>query len=149
MRNEPAPHPRTWTIAELARELKISTRTIRFYEEKGLIAPERTSGNRRVYSNRDRARLKLILRGKRFGYSLEEIGEMMGMGTVDLAEEEQIRRSLAYGDKKLGEIRQRIDELRMLTEDIENMRAKLLAKLRELERQGGSGNHEPGGDSGA
>lgn len=102
MRKEAAPPTRTWTIAELARELEISTRTIRFYEEKGLITPERTSGNRRVYSKRDRARLKLILRGKRFGYSLEEIGEMIGMGAVDLAEAEQIRRSLAYGDKKLG-----------------------------------------------
>ncbi|BEQ14086.1 MerR family transcriptional regulator [Desulfoferula mesophila] len=147
MRKEAAPPTRTWTIAELARELEISTRTIRFYEEKGLITPERTSGNRRVYSKRDRARLKLILRGKRFGYSLEEIGEMIGMGAVDLAEAEQIRRSLAYGDKKLGEIRQRIEELRMLAGDIETMRAKLLAKLRELERQGGSLSHEPGGDS--
>ncbi|MBU4277058.1 MAG: MerR family DNA-binding transcriptional regulator [Proteobacteria bacterium] len=149
MRNTPASPSRSWTIAELAQELEISTRTIRFYEEKGLISPERTSGNRRIYSKRDRARLKLILRGKRFGYSLEEIGEMIGMGAVDLDEEEQIVRSLAYGDKKLGDIRQRIDELKMLAEDIETMRAKLLAKLRELEPQGGNGSHEPGGDTGA
>ncbi len=144
-----APPAPLWTIAELAQQLEISTRTIRFYEEKGLITPERTPGNRRVYSKRDRARLKLILRGKRFGYSLEEIGEMIGMGAADLAEEEQIRRSLAYGDKKLRDIRQRIEELKMLAEDIESMRAKLLAKLGELEPQGGNASHEPGGDSGA
>jgi len=121
-----------WTIAELAQDLAISTRTIRFYEEKGLITPERTAGNRRIYSKRDRARLKLILRGKRFGYSLEEIGEMIGMGSADLAEEEQIVRTLAYADKKLKDISQRIEELKMLAEDIETMRAKLLAKLSQL-----------------
>lgn len=149
MRNKSASPSRSWAIAELAQELEISTRTIRFYEEKGLISPERTSGNRRIYSKRDRARLKLILRGKRFGYSLGEIGEMIGMGAADLEEREQIKRSLAYGDKKLGDIRQRIEELKMLAEDIETMRAKLLAKLRELEPQGGNGSHEPGGDTGA
>lgn len=149
MRNTPTPPPKNWTIAELAQELEVSTRTIRFYEEKGLISPERTSGNRRIYTKRDRARLKLILRGKRFGYSLEEIGEMIGMGAVDLDEAEQLVRSLAYGDKKLREIRQRIDELKLLAEDIETMRAKLLAKLRELEPQGGSRSHEPGGNTGA
>ncbi|MCF8040727.1 MAG: MerR family DNA-binding transcriptional regulator [Desulfarculaceae bacterium] len=149
MRNTSASPSRSWAIAELAQELEISTRTIRFYEEKGLISPERTSGNQRIYSKRDRARLKLILRGKRFGYSLEEIGEMIGMASVDLDEAEQIKRSLAYGDKRLEEIRQRIEELKMLAEDIETMRAKLLAKLRELEPQGGNGSHEPGGDTGA
>lgn len=147
MRNKSASPPKFWTIAELAQDLEISTRTIRFYEEKGLITPERTSGNRRIYSKRDRARLKLILRGKRFGYSLEEIGEMIGMGSADLDEEKQITRTLAYGDKKLKDIRQRIEELKMLAEDIETMRAKLLAKLSQL--QGGSSSHEPGGDSGA
>ena len=62
-----------FSISQLASELKISTRSIRFYEERGLIAPQRTSGNQRIYGKRDRARLKLILRGKRFGYSLIEI----------------------------------------------------------------------------
>ncbi|MCB2226756.1 MAG: MerR family DNA-binding transcriptional regulator [Desulfarculaceae bacterium] len=121
-----------WSIAELAAELEISTRTIRFYEEKGLISPQRTPGNRRVYSKRDRARLKLILRGKRFGYSLEEIGEMIGMGDVDLDEAEQIKRSLAYGDKKLAEIHQRIEELKMLARDIESVRDKLQDRLGQL-----------------
>ena len=122
-----------WSIAELAAELEISPRTIRFYEEKGLITPQRTPGNRRVYSKRDRARLKLILRGKRFGYSLEEIGEMIGMGQVNLDEVEQIKRALAYGDKKLADIRQRVEELQMLAKDIEAMRDKLLGKLSQLE----------------
>ena len=67
-----------YTISDLAEEFHISTRTIRFYEEKSLISPGRTKGNHRIYSRRDRARLRLILRGKRFGYTLEEIAETRG-----------------------------------------------------------------------
>lgn len=62
----------TFTIRELADEFAITTRTIRFYEDKGLITPIR-EGQKRIYSKRDRARLKLILRGKRLGFSLDEI----------------------------------------------------------------------------
>ena len=60
----------TFSISELAQEFDISSRTIRFYEEKGLIAPRRTKGNQRRYTAKDRFRLKWIIRGKRFGYSL-------------------------------------------------------------------------------
>lgn len=126
---------RLYTISELAGEFDISTRTIRFYEEKGLISPQRSGGNQRVYGRRDRARLKLILRGKRFGYSLEEIAEMIGMADVDLDESDQIRRSLAYGETKLTEIRQRMDELRMLETDILSVRQKLVARLAELDKE--------------
>ena len=126
------PEP-SWSISQLAAELDISTRTIRFYEEKGLISPRRTAGNQRVYTKRDRARLKLILRGKRFGYSLEEIAEMIGMAAVDLDEVEQIRRSLAYGDRKLAEIAQRMAEMDLLRRDVSSVRDRLLARLAELE----------------
>ena len=73
---------KTWSISDLAAEFDVTPRTIRFYEEKGLIAPRRSKGNQRIYAKRDRARLKLILRGKRFGYSLDEIAEMMGMNDI-------------------------------------------------------------------
>jgi DNA-binding transcriptional MerR regulator len=125
------PEP-AWTISQLARELEVSTRTIRYYEEKGLISPGRTAGNQRVYGKRERARLKLILRGKRFGYTLEEIGEMIGLAAVDLDEEEQIRRALAYGERKLAEIGQRLQDLQDLARDIEGVRARLRARLAEL-----------------
>lgn len=127
--------PPTYSISELAQELDISTRTIRFYEEKGLISPRRSAGNQRQYSRRDRARLKLILRGKRFGYSLEQIAEMIGMAEVDLDEAEQIRRSLAYGQEKLAEIAQRVEELRLLEQDILAVRQKLLLRLAQLDKR--------------
>ena len=86
---------KTWTISQLAEEFGISTRTIRFYEEKNLIAPDRTPGGHRIYLKRDRARLKLILRGKRFGHSLEEIAEMIGLAPEAKGEREQIEMTLA------------------------------------------------------
>jgi DNA-binding transcriptional MerR regulator len=125
---------KTYTISDLAAEFEISSRTIRFYEEKGLISPERTKGNQRKYSRRDRARLKLILRGKRFGYSLDEIAEMIGMTDVNMSEAEQIEKSLAYGEKKLVEIREQIRELEFLEEDILSVKKKLLKSLAKFKK---------------
>jgi len=125
-----------YTISGLATEFEISPRTIRFYEEKGLISPQRTKGNQRIYDKRDRARLKLILRGKRFGYSLDEILEMIGMTDLDISEVEQIEKSLVYGDKKMAEIRERIKELELLEEDLLGVRKKLLMRMEQL-RKGG------------
>ena len=124
-----------FTISDLSAQFEISPRTIRFYEEKGLLSPQRTKGNHRVYDKRDRARLKLILRGKRFGYSLEEIAEMIGMTDVDMGEAEQIERSLLYGEKKLGEIRERINELRLLEKDILTVKERLLSRLQEIQKK--------------
>jgi DNA-binding transcriptional MerR regulator len=62
----------TYSISDISADLSITHRAIRFYEEKGLIQPHRTVGNQRRYTKKDRIRLKLILRGKRFGYSLDE-----------------------------------------------------------------------------
>ena len=72
------PNTQTWSISELAREFDISTRTIRFYEEKGYIHPRR-AGQRRIYSAADRTRIRLILRGKRIGMSLAECMEIIDM----------------------------------------------------------------------
>ena len=109
----------SWTISELADQLDISARSIRFYEEKGLISPKRTPGGHRVYNRRDRARMRLILRGKRFGYSLDEIAEMIGMADVDMDEADQIRKSLEYGGKKLRELAQRKEEISAMEADLE------------------------------
>ena len=122
-----------FTISQLAEEFDISTRTIRFYEEKGLIAPRRSKGNQRIYTRRDRARLKLILRGKRFGYSLDEISEMMGMNDIDMNEADQIKKALEFGDRKLMEIHTRVEELTLLEQDIRSVKEKLIERLAEIE----------------
>ena len=125
----------TFTISQLAEQLDISTPTIRFYEQKGLISPARTPGNQRIYSLKDRARLRLILRGKRFGFSLDEIAEMIGMADMDMDEKDQIEKSMAYGAQKLEEIRIRKEELLILEKEMVAMRARLQKKLDQL--QGG------------
>ena len=120
------------TISELARSLEMSPSTIRYYEEKGLISPSRTPGNQRVYTGRDRARLKLILRGKRFGCSLEEIAEIIGLAETQVEEASQIEKSLAYADRKIAEIKERKEELELMEKDIRAMKESLLVRLEAL-----------------
>ena len=122
-----------YTISELASLLEISPSTIRFYEDKKLINPERTSGNQRVYSKKDRARLKLILRGKRFGFSLDEIAEIIGLADVEVNEKCQIEKSLTYADKRIDEIRIRRNELDLLEKDMLTMKDTLQRRLDELQ----------------
>jgi DNA-binding transcriptional MerR regulator len=69
---------RTWTISELSAEFGTTLRTIRFYEDQGLLAPER-AGTARVFHDRDRVRLQLILRGRRLGFTLAEIAHILGL----------------------------------------------------------------------
>jgi DNA-binding transcriptional MerR regulator len=126
-----APEPR-FSISQLARELDLTPRSIRYYEERGLVAPGRTAGGQRFYGKRDRARLKLILRGRRFGYSLEEIAEMIGLTDAELGEAEQIRQSLSHGERKLADIRSRIAELRQLEGELVEVRERLRRRLAEI-----------------
>ena len=125
----------SYSISELSSEFSITTRTIRFYEEKGLIQPHRTAGNQRRYTPKDRIRLKLILRGRRFGYRLDEIAKMIGMADVDIGEIDQIRRALTYGDRKLSEIRNQIKELKVMQQDMEAVRKRLIRRLADLEKE--------------
>lgn len=127
-----------YSISDLSSEFGVTSRSIRFYEEKGLIQPDRTSGNQRRYAPRDRTRLKLILRGKRFGYTLDEIAKMIGLADVDINEIDQIKNALTYGDKKLTEIRRRMEELEAMEQEMDSIRRKLVDRLAELESGNGS-----------
>lgn len=121
-----------YSISELAGELEVSPSSIRFYEDKGLIKPKRTKGNQRIYSIRDRARLKLILRGKRFGFSLGEISEMIGFADSEPEEKDQLKRSIEYSQKKLDEIGQRKEELELIEKDLLEMKEKFIKRLETL-----------------
>ena len=121
-----------YLISELAQEFDITPRTIRYYEKRGLIAPSRSKGNYRLFTRKDRARLKLILRGKRFGYSLEEISEMIGYWNSEPLETDQIRKTLEFGDIKLMEINRKMEELASLKSDLLNVRDRLVKRLTEL-----------------
>ena len=113
----------TYTITDLAQEFGLTTRAIRFYEDHGLLSPQR-QGRNRVYSNRDRVRLKLTLRGKRLGLSLSEIGELLDMYDAAKDEKAQLNRFLEV----LGKRRAALEQQR---EDI----AAVLGEIAQLERQ--------------
>lgn len=104
---------RTYSISELAREFGITTRAIRFYEEKGLINPQR-NGQRRVYSPADRVHIILILRGKRIGMSLDECREVIEMYDPRDNNSEQIH-------ALLGNLEQRRHKLEQQKQDIDDM----------------------------
>jgi DNA-binding transcriptional MerR regulator len=101
-----APEGRTWTIAQLAREFGVTHRTIRFYEDRGLLTPERI-GTRRVYHPRDRVRLALVLRGKRLGFDLAEIARIVDMYDQEPGEEGQLRYLLEQIERRRAELEQR------------------------------------------
>ncbi|HUW79557.1 MAG TPA: MerR family DNA-binding transcriptional regulator [Acidocella sp.] len=101
-----------YSVSQLARQLGVTARTIRFYEDKNLITPQR-AGTTRVYTHRDRARLVLILRGKRLGFSLREIKEFLDLYDADPQHHLQLRQLLVGVRKrmaKLQEQRSAIDE---------------------------------------
>jgi len=120
----------TLGIADLAREFDVTTRTIRYYEDKGLLSPTR-KGQRRVYAPRDRVRLKLIMRGKRLGFSLEEIRELIDLYDVDPSEATQLRHFLdKISQRKAVLVRQQadIDETLSEMQRIESQCSQLLSE---------------------
>ena len=120
----------TYGIAELAREFNVTTRTIRFYEDKELLSPER-QGQRRVFSPRDRVRLRLIMRGKRLGFSLDEIREMIDLYDDDPSEVAQLRLFLAKIRERQAVLSQQQADIAAILEELnklENQSAELLRK---------------------
>ncbi|MBO8178177.1 MerR family transcriptional regulator [Aeribacillus pallidus] len=121
-----------YTISQLSSEFEISTRTIRYYEEKGLLSPKRTNTGQRIYTKTDRAILKLILRGKRFGFSLDEIKEMIQLFNQDRSGKKQLEKTIEYGETKLKEVNERIEDLMYLKKDLEAILQDFKERLRLL-----------------
>ena len=126
---------RRFTISELAEAFDATPRTLRYYEELGLLVPER-SGTRRLYRERDRVRLKLILRGRRLGFSLEEIRQMLDLYEVDRTEVTQLREVLRRGEARLAEVRAQIADLEALRDELVDLSARMRERLREREGEG-------------
>jgi len=109
-----------FSISELAAMFDISSRTIRYYEEVGLLSSENRESltKQRCYTNNERRRLKLILRGKKLGFSLSEIKEMVNLYESNPEGEEEKNRIIAFADRKLAEIEEQILQLQLLKADI-------------------------------
>jgi DNA-binding transcriptional MerR regulator len=125
-----------YQISDLSEEFGVTVRTIRYYEEVGLLSPHRTNGSHRIYSSRDRARLKIILRGKKFGFSLAEIKELLDLYDMDRTEISQIHTALEYGQKRLDQLDEMIHDLQMLKEEIMIFRDELLGILEKRNKEG-------------
>ncbi|MFT5635481.1 MAG: DNA-binding transcriptional MerR regulator [Cognaticolwellia sp.] len=100
----------TYSIGELAREFDITTRSIRFYEDQGLILPTR-KGQTRIYNQRDRVRLKLILRGKRLGFSLAETGRLFELYDADNSSATQLKTIMDLISNKKNDLNQQLEDI--------------------------------------
>jgi len=124
---------RTWTVGELADELGVTTRTLRHYEAEGLLTPRR-AGTNRVYSARDRARLRLILRGRRFGMTLAECREIVDMydGAAS-SERQQLTTLLGRLDEIAADLHRRAADLRRTLAEVEDVAGQCRRRLGQLE----------------
>lgn len=120
----------TFSISDLAREFALTTRAIRFYEDEGLIAPTR-SGRNRVYSARERTRLKLILRGKRLGLSLSDIREILDLYETNVDEVPQLRKFVEILEARRALLLQQKEDIDAVLAEIDGL---LHQSRRTLER---------------
>jgi DNA-binding transcriptional MerR regulator len=118
-----------YSIGDLAAELGISARAIRFYEAKGLLSPKRVGVNR-IYTRRDRARLLLILRGKRLGFTLEEIAEYLGLYAADHAQITQTRILLQRVERSIEELQGKERDIALALSELRDIREQCITQLK-------------------
>lgn len=121
----------TWSIAELAAEYDVTLRTIRFYEDRGLLTPERR-GTVRVYHSRDKVRLGLILRGKRLGFSLDEIATIVDMYDAEPGEEGQLVYLLDQITHRRADLEQRRRDIDETLQELAEVEARCQSDLKSL-----------------
>jgi DNA-binding transcriptional MerR regulator len=121
----------TWSIADLADEYGVTPRTIRHYEDVGLLAPERR-GTQRVFRNRDRIRLGLVLRGKRLGFSLDEIARIVNMYDQQPGEAGQLEYLLDQIDVRRAELEQRRRDIEETLAELDDVERRCRDHLRRL-----------------
>jgi DNA-binding transcriptional MerR regulator len=119
---------RLYSIGELAQELQVTTRAIRFYEAKGLVAPVRR-GVHRSFSRRDRARLKLILRGKNLGFTLEEVAQYLKLYDADPSHIAQTQMLLAHVERAIEDLQVKRADIDRTLKELKEIRAQCTEHL--------------------
>lgn len=120
-----------YSIGDLSKEFDITTRSIRFYEDQGLLAPTR-KGQTRIYNQRDKVRLKLILRGKRLGFSLAETGRLFELYDADKSSVKQLSSMMELIVQKKTDLKQQLDDINAVLielNDLEDNCQNILKKL--------------------
>jgi DNA-binding transcriptional MerR regulator len=109
-----------YSISDLSKEFDITTRSIRFYEDQGLLAPTR-KGQTRIYSQRDKVRLKLILRGKRLGFSLAETGRLFELYDADKTSAKQLTIMMELISEKKIDLKQKLDDINAIVIELDGL----------------------------
>lgn len=109
-----------FSISDLSKEFDITTRTIRFYEDQGLLSPTR-KGQTRIYTKGDRVRLKLILRGKRLGFSLSETGKIFELYDLDKTSATQLETMMGIISEKKAHLHQQLDDINVVLNELDNL----------------------------
>jgi len=117
-----------YTISDLASEFDITTRTIRFYEEKDLLSPER-QGTKRLYNQADRVKLRLIIRGKRLGLTLEESKLIIDMYNPSGGNEQQLQALISQVRHKRAQLQEQLIDLNNMIDDLDNAEQNCMAEL--------------------
>ncbi len=125
----------SYSIGDLSREFGVTTRTIRFYEDQGLLSPTR-NGQNRIYQARDRVRLKLILRGKRLGFSLKEINKLIALYDAPEGEAGQLRSFIEKIRARRAELLLQQDDIAHVLEELDTLEGRC-AHLLEAQGDGG------------
>lgn len=128
----PTDSDHTYSISELAREFDITTRTIRFYEDKGLLEPQRR-GQTRIYSPSDRVTLKLILRGKRLGLSLDESRDIIAMYQPGKSNADQLQTLINRIRERKAMLQQQMQDIEAMMVDLQESEDRCLDSLQEFD----------------
>ncbi|MGB7298729.1 MAG: MerR family DNA-binding transcriptional regulator [Burkholderiaceae bacterium] len=128
---------KTFSISELAAEFDITARTIRFYEDQGLLSPERSgpSGQKRVYSQRDRTRLRLTLRGKRLGLTLAQLRELLNMYESEADTRQQLEAFLKAMGQHKDNLKQQLEDINLSLAEIEAQEKRVIELLSKVPDQ--------------
>ncbi|HCM46134.1 MAG TPA: MerR family transcriptional regulator [Colwellia sp.] len=124
--------PTKYSISDLSKEFDITTRSIRFYEDQGLVSPTR-KGQTRIYNQRDKVRLKLILRGKRLGFSLAETGRLFKLYDVDKTSAKQLNSIMELIHNKKRDLMQQLEDINAVLIELNDLEDNCQETLRTLE----------------
>ncbi|MGB0898413.1 MAG: MerR family transcriptional regulator [Psychrobium sp.] len=122
---------KTFSISDLSKEFDVTTRSIRFYEDQGLMKPTRR-GQTRIYSPQDRVRLKLILRGKRLGFSLAETRRLFDLYDADRSSVQQLHTMLSLIDEKKQHLQQQMEDITVVLMELSSVETRCRSELKDL-----------------